>query len=325
MVSRVLKRCCALVATFFFTFGPLATSPGFAQSWPDRPIKVIVPYPPGYAADPTVRKLASELTKVLGQSINVETRTGASGRIAVAEGARATPDVYTFFITDPTTMFFLPMTGAKVQYDSEKDLVPVARLSMGFPLVVVSSDSKVKSLQDFKTLSRPPTMALVSLGGYMQATVVTLAQAIGQEFSLIPYASSSPTKDVIGGSVDAMLMFGPEAIGLAQAGKIRVLATFDSKRTSKFPDVPSVGEHSTLKVGYPAWSAITAPAGTPIGIVEKMRAAVNQVLAGESFRTWIEDTLSNAEPLNGLELRTFLDEQRSRISAVVKSANLRSE
>jgi tripartite-type tricarboxylate transporter receptor subunit TctC len=325
MAYRALLSCFGMAVFFSLTLGLAWVPPSLAQSWPDRPIKVIVPYPPGYAADPAMRKIAAELSKSLGQNVNIETRTGASGRIAVAEGARAAPDGYTFVITDPTTLFFLPMTGAKVQYDAEKDLVAVASIGTGFPLIVVGADSKVKTLQDFKTLGRPPTMGLVSLGGYMQATVFSLSQAIDQEFSLIPYASSSPTKDVVGGSVDAMLMFAPEAYGLSQAGKIRVLATFDAKRATKFADVPTVGELSKLKVGFPAWGVIHAPAGTPSTIVERMRTAVNQVLASESFRAWIEGNGLTADPMDGLALKGFLDEQRARIRAVVKSANLKSE
>jgi tripartite-type tricarboxylate transporter receptor subunit TctC len=161
-------------------------------------------------------------------------------------------------------------------------------------------------------------LGLLTLGGYQHATAVLLAQSLSLDFNFIPYASSSPTKDVIGGAIDTSLMYPSEAIGLVQAGRVRLLATFDSKRNPKFPDVPSIGEVTALKNSMPAWSAVYAVAGTPAPIIEKVRNAINQVLVSEGLG-------SSAPPLDEAGLNKFIDEQCSRASAVIKSAGLKSE
>jgi tripartite-type tricarboxylate transporter receptor subunit TctC len=312
----------ALMATIFCLTGPNVSH---AQNWPDRPIRIIIPAPAGFGADISARRISAELTKSLGQTVNVENRPGAGGRIAVAEFIRTNPDGYNFIVADLAQILFLPMTGAKIQYDPEKDLIPVARLSISYPLVVVGADSKIKTLQEFKTQGRQPSLGLLTLGGYQHATAVLLAQSLSLDFNFIPYASSSPTKDVIGGAIDTSLMYPSEAIGLVQAGRVRLLATFDSKRNPKFPDVPSICEVTALKNSMPAWSAVYAVAGTPAPIIEKMRNAINQVLVSEGFRSWIEGLGSSAPPLDEAGLNKFIDEQRSRASAVIKSAGLKSE
>jgi tripartite-type tricarboxylate transporter receptor subunit TctC len=320
-----LQKRFALISFLLLVTGLFTSNPSRAQTWPDRPIRLIVPSPPGFGADLSARKVSAELTKILGQPVTVENRPGAGGRIAVAEFVRTSPDGYNFIVADLAQLFFLPMTGAKIQYDPEKDLVPVARLSISYPIVVVGADSKLKTLQDFKTLGRPPTLGLLTLGGYQHATAVSLAQSLNIDFSFIPYSTSSPTKDVIGGAIDTSLMYPSEASGLLQAGKVRLLATFDPKRNPKFPEVPSITEVTTLKNTMVAWSAVYAVAGTATPIVEKMRAAINQVLASENFKSWIEGLGSSAPPLDEAGLVKFLDEQRGRVGAVVKSAGLRSD
>jgi tripartite-type tricarboxylate transporter receptor subunit TctC len=309
-----------LLACSLFTFNS-----SIAQTWPDRPIKLVIPAPPGFGADLSARKISVELTKILGQPVNVENRPGAGGRIAVAEFIRTNPDGYNFIVADLAQILFLPLTGAKIQYDPEKDLIPVARLSVSYPIVVVGADSKIKTLQDFKTLGRPPTLGLLTLGGYQHATAISLSKSLNLDFSFIPYATSSPTKDVIGGAIDTSMMYPSEAAGLLQAGRVRLIATFDPKRNPKFPDVPSITETTPLKDTMVAWSAVYAVAGTPAPIVEKMRNAINQVLASEGFKTWIESLGSSATPLSEAELIKFLEEQRSRVGAIVKSAGLKSE
>jgi tripartite-type tricarboxylate transporter receptor subunit TctC len=325
MALTSLQTCfqtVALMAAIACLSGPKVSQ---AQNWPDRPIKIVMPSPPGFGADLSARKISAELTKSLGQPVSVENRPGAGGRIAVAEFIRTNPDGYSFIVADLAQILFLPMTGAKIQYDPEKDLIPVARLSISYPLVVVGADSKIKTLQDFRTQGRQPSLGLLTLGGYQHATAVLLAQSLSLDFNFIPYSSSSPTKDVIGGAIDTSLMYPSEALGLVQAGRVRLLATFDSKRNPKFPDVPSISEVTALKNSMVAWSAIYAVAGTPAPIVEKMRSAINQVLVSDGFKSWIEGLGSSAPPLDEAGLNKFIDEQRSLAATVIKSAGLKSE
>jgi tripartite-type tricarboxylate transporter receptor subunit TctC len=325
MALTSLQKCFQTLALVAAVAGLGEQNVSHAQTWPDRQIRILIPSPPGFGADISAKKISAELTKSLGQPVSVENRPGAGGRIAVAEFIRTNPDGYNFIVADLAQILFLPMTGAKIQYDPEKDLIPVARISLSYPLVVVGADSKIKTLQDFKTQGRQPSLGLLTLGGYQHATAVLLAQSLDLDFNFIPYSSSSPTKDVIGGAIDTSLMYPSEAIGLVQAGRVRLLATFDSKRNPKFPDVPSIGEVTPLKNAMVAWSAFYAVAGTPAPIVEKMRNAINQVLVSDGFKGWIEGLGSSAPPLDESGLNKFIEEQRSRASSVIKSAGLKSE
>jgi tripartite-type tricarboxylate transporter receptor subunit TctC len=295
-----------------------------AQAWPDKPIQVIIIHPPGSGTDPSMRRIAVELSKVLGQTVNIENRPGAGGRIATAEAARLPADGYHFLLGDPGPLMYFPATGGKTPYDPDKDFVPVARGLVAYPLLVVSGDSTIKSVEDFKTLARVPSMAVLSIGGLSHAQALLFSEGIGRDLNVIPYSTQSASKDVVGGTVDAMLMYGSEAVGLANAGRIRVLASFGPARHAKFPDTPAITEITKLRDLPPAWSAIYAPAGTPQAIVEQMRGAFNKVLSSATIRTWAEP-LAIIEPIDGPALKDFLEKQKAIAVGVVKRTGMKAE
>jgi tripartite-type tricarboxylate transporter receptor subunit TctC len=296
-----------------------------AQNWPERPIRIIMPFPVGFVADITWRKIAAELTIALGQAVIIENRPGATGRIGVAEGARAAPDGYTFVVADVAQMVALPLTGAKLQYDAERDLLPIILGPLGYPVLAVAGDSKIRSLGDLKALGRPVTVALGGLGGYQHMLVAMLAQLLNIEVTLIPYPNSTVIKDAMGGVVDLAITFSPEAKGPVDAGKLRLLNTFSAKRNPMFPDVPTMGENTAWRTDLPGWSGLFAPIGTPAAIVTRIGKEVRTILLSDSYVAWVESAAAIVRPLSGSEFARFIEEQRGALKPIVASAGIKSE
>lgn len=306
----------------------LASACAFAQGpdWPSKPIRIIVQHPPGFGLDLSVRKMAPQLTQILGQPVVVENRPGGGGRIAATEGVRSAADGYTFFTATNETLFFLPFAGAKLAYDAEKDITSVALLALLYPLLVVGEKSPVKQFSDFAKLGRPPTLGVLGLGGFYEAHGYSFSRALKQPFTLVPYGSKSPTLDVVGGNIDASLMFLAEAEGLSESGKIRIIAATDPLRNSRYPNAPTPGKLGGENFDLPGWAVLAAPAGTPAAVVNKMREAINTAMATEPFKSWSERPGSTPPPILGATALTqFLTQQKRDIAEIVKRASLKAE
>jgi tripartite-type tricarboxylate transporter receptor subunit TctC len=226
-------------------FGSVANAQ--TPSWPERPIRIVVPAGAGSAGDNTIRKISIELSKALGQAIVIENRPGAAGRLAAAEVARAAGDGYTFLYADSGVMLLLPLTGGKTSYDSEKDFLPVVRVNYVYPYIAVPAASSIFKLADFKNLGRTPTMGVTGMGGVSHAASLSLGRAHGIDFSLVPYSQGGMAVilDVAKGTTDASMSYASEAKGMIASGKVRFIATLAPTRNPMFPDVPSVDEFAS--------------------------------------------------------------------------------
>lgn len=318
--ARSLRALPALLA--------LVSTCALAQTadWPSKPIRIIVHHPVGFGADNTVRKMVPQLTQILGQPVVVENRPGGGGRITATEGVRSAADGYTFFTATNETLFFLPFAGAKLAYDAEKDITSVALLSLTYPLLVVGEKSPVKQFSDFAKLGRPPTLGILGLGGFYEAHGYSFSRALKQPFTLVPYGSKSPTLDVVGGNIDASLMFSAEADGLVESGKIRVIAATDPVGNSRYTGAPALAKLVAESFDLPGWAVLAAPAATPVAIVSKMRDAVNSALVTEPYKSWSERPGAVRSPvLDAAALAQFLAQQKRDVAAIVKQANLKAE
>ncbi len=306
----------------------LSTS-AFAQtpSWPERPIRVVVPAGAGGAMDIVMRKITPELTKALGQAVIVENRPGAGGRIAIAEVNKATSDGYTLLHATQAVMVLLPLTSGKNYSDLIKDYVPIARVSISYPMVAVPANSPALKLADLKNLSRPPTIGLSGLGGYDEAVALSLGRAIGVEFTSVPFSQGSMAAllDAAKGSIDATLTYPSEAVGLIASGKIRILATMAPTRNAMFPNVPSIAETAAPDTGIAVWTALFAPAGTPPLVIERLRNEINKVIAGDAYKAWRETQGAQVEALDGPGFTQFLNTQRVSLKKIVDTYGLKSE
>ena len=258
----------------------LAASSAAAQ-YPSRPIRLLVPNPPGGATDTLARLLSPKLGEALGQPLVVDNRPGSNGNLASELAAKAAPDGHTLLLCADAQIVIGPHLYAKMPLDTLKDLAPVATLVNTQMLLVVSPAIPAKTLQEFIELARRtnPPLAYASIGNGSQHHLVMemLKARAGIDLLHVPFKGGGPaTTALLGGQIVAM--FGGNSVtGHVRAGKLRALAVAGKQRSQAFPDLPRLGDvYPSLEVA--PWLALFAPAGTPDAILTRLRAEVNKLL-----------------------------------------------
>jgi tripartite-type tricarboxylate transporter receptor subunit TctC len=254
-----------------------------AQTYPTKPVKLIVPYPAGGITDIVGRAVAERMSESLGQPVVVENRSGAGGSIGAEAAARSSPDGYTIFVGTSATHGTNPSTFANLKYSPAKDFSPVALLAYAPLLIIVHPSVPANNLKEFiaylKANPKQVNYATTGAGGSVHLTTEQFALATGTQMNMVPYKGSSPAlTDLMGGHVQVMFDNVPSAAPLAQSGKVRALAVTGAKRSSLVPDVPTVAEVAVPGFDSGSWIGLYAPATTPADIVAKLNTAANQAL-----------------------------------------------
>jgi len=263
-------------------------SPAAAQTYPTRPVRVVVPFAPGGITDILARALGHRLGEALGQQIVVENRAGANSQVGTELVARAAPDGYTLLVSADTTFVMNPHLYGKAAQDAVADLVPVSGLGISPQALVVHPSVPARSVADLVALARAKPGELnygtfgVGSSGHLN---IELMQAItGARFTAVHYKGAAPAlTDLIGGHIQMMIV----SIGLvtqaSQAGQLAVLGFGSATRIAQFADVPTIAE--TLP-GFEAasWYGLAAPAGTPRPIVDRLSGETQRIFAGPAFR-----------------------------------------
>ena len=272
----------------FVTLG--ASLPLMAQDYPNKPIKLVVPYPPGGATDVIGRVMAQKLSTALNQQVIVDNRVGATGSIGAAFVAAAPPDGYTLLMGAMTSHSISAVLNPKVAtFSMEKSFAPVAMVGT-VPLVfVVNPAIKANTLPEFIALlkSKPGTVSFASSG---QGSPQHLAgemfmRAADVKMLHVPYKGSGPAMtDLMGGQVDSMIETAPAAQPHIKGGKLRAIATATSQRISTLPDVPTATEAGLKGFEVSSQFGIAAPAGTPAAIVNKLNAALKTILSQQDTK-----------------------------------------
>ena len=271
-------RWIVLVALALAVAGPAA-----AQNWPDKPVRLVVPYPPGGNVDTAARIVAPGLQQILGQPFIVENKAGAGGMIAGEAVAKSAPDGYTFFFTANGPLLFSPLIFKRTPYQWDKDFVPVSSVSFTSLVLQVHPSLPVKTVKELIDLAKkePGKLMMASPGaGTTNHLVSELLQTLsGASWTTVHYKGNSPaTTDLIAGQVQFNFDQISVATPFIKQGKVRALAVTSEKRVAALPDVPTFAE-----AGYPAMEAATftgvvAPAGTPKEVITRMHAALAKVL-----------------------------------------------
>jgi tripartite-type tricarboxylate transporter receptor subunit TctC len=248
-----------------------------AQSYPNKPIRLICPFTPGGAVDIASRAIAAELSKTLGQTVTVDNKPGAGGNIGGAETARSAPDGYTIFMTTSGISAINPFLYAKMPYDPMKDLMPVSALVSLNNVLVVHPSVKANSVQELISLAKAQpgavTYASSGSGTSIHMSAEMLKHLAGINMTHIPYKGSAPAlTDLMGGQVMIMLDNIPSALPHIKAGKLRALATTGAKRDPLLPDLPTIAETGVTGYESGVWFGLAVPAGTPREIIAKLNA-----------------------------------------------------
>ena len=278
-----IGRRAVLLSTLALS-GALGAAPALAQDYPNKPIRIIAPFPTGTGPDANTREIAAELSKVLGQPIVIENKPGASSMIGMAAAAAAPADGYTLVMGSTTSMSVVPHLYNKVPYKADKDFVPISVVGLLNTSLTANAGIKEQSAKELIARLKANPDALVAatsgVGSYSHLAGEWFASGAGVKMRFIPYATSSPYTDLVGGE-QVQLMFDalPAAIGNVKAGKLKVLALTGKTRHPKFPDVPTFAELGLVNYSPTAWIGLFAPAGTPKPIVDKLADAMQKAAA----------------------------------------------
>ena len=298
-----------------------------AQDYPNKPIRFIVPVPPGAGPDVDVRQMAPKLAQILGQPVVVENRPGAAARIATEAVVKSAPDGYTFLVGTPTALITGPLLYNNLPYDAKKDLAPVSLISTTAYALTVGSAVPAQTASAFVALAKSnPTYSNIGTVGVGAATHLAgewfsdVAQA---QLKFIHYNTSTPYSDLISGQISGIFEAVLPVIGNVKSGRLRVLAISGSSRYPQLPDVPTFAE-----AGYPSydpmvWIGLLAPAGTPPQIINRMSAAIAQVAKTPEIIGMRKEAFSDSVGSTPAEFSKFLDDERAKWGAVIKKANVK--
>ena len=315
-----------MIAVLCMLAAPLA----LAQSWPAKPIRLMVPFPPGGSTDIVARIVAQKLSERLGQSFVIENRGGAGGTIGTALVAKSAPDGYNLAVASTTTHVVAPGVYAKLEYDPIKDFAPIGLMAISPYLLAVNPALPAKSLKELVALAkaRPGKLnyASAGVGSTTHLSMEMLKHASGTFMLHIPYNGNGPAGTaLIAGQVEVLFGSLPSLLPHVKSGRVRALAVGTPKRSPSLPDVPSVAE-----LGYPGfdaslWLAIMAPAGTPQAIIERVNKEIVTVVAAADTRDAFDK--AGTEPLTGTpaDLAAMIRDGVPKYAQIIKTAGVKAE
>ena len=250
-----------------------------AQEYPNKPIKIIAPFPVGTGPDANTREIALELTKVLGQTVVVENRPGAANMIGMEVGAKAAPDGYTLVMGSTTSLSVVPHLYSKVPYKAS-DFVPISVVGLLNTALTAHPNVSEKNARELiERLKKQPdslVAATSGVGSYSHLAGEWFAANAGVKINFVPYNTTSPYSDLVAGQVNVIFDALPAAIGNVKAGKLKILALTGKTRHPNFPDVPTFAEAGLPDYSPTAWIGLFAPAGPPAPIVAKLSDAMQK-------------------------------------------------
>ena len=301
-----------------------------AQSYPTKPIRWIVTYPPGGPTDVVARAIGAKLTEAWGQQIIIDNRAGAGGMIGTELGARAAPDGYTLLFGTSAGMTINPALQSKLPYDPVKDFAPVSLLVINPQLLVLNPTVPANSVKELVALAKakPGQLNYASVGqGSPNHLGMELLKALtGTNIVHVPYKGTGPAiTDLLGGKVQLMFNSMPTVLPLVRSGKLRALAVGSTQRISAIADIPTVAESGVPGFENVTWYGMFAPAKTPREIVNKLNAQVVRILAEPDMAQRLSS--QGAEPRSSTpdELAKFMRVEFERWAKVIKSAGVKVE
>ncbi len=325
----ILRNTQALVPAACLWLAIAATTAS-AQTYPTRPIHLIVNFPPGGTGDIIGRIVAAQLSTELGQSIVVENRTGAGGTIGARDVVNAPPDGYTLMVGQTPEIAINPYFMKHVGYDPLKDLQPIALTGVVPLALVVPPSSPYTSVAEWVSALRsnkPLTFASAGTGtpGHLAGELLKLKLDHG--LIHVPYKGAGPAlNDVAGGQVDFYFPGYPGAVPLMQAGRIRMLAVSTAKRAVLAPDMPTIAEATGIAdFNFTLWAGFFGPRGLPLALATRLNTMINTILLEPEIRTRLLATGAELSALSIDEFSAFVRGDIERYQAVIKEGNLTLE
>jgi tripartite-type tricarboxylate transporter receptor subunit TctC len=322
------SKALAILATL--ALAALGPSQAFAQAYPTKPVRLIVPFPPGGSTDIVARIVAQKLGERIGQPLVVENRGGAGGTIGTEVVAKAAPDGYILGFASTSTHAVAPAVYTKLGYDPVKDFAPISLVAVTPYLLVVNPKVEVKSLKEFVAYvkERPGKLnyASAGTGSTTHLAMEMLKSAAGLFILHIPYNGNGPAGTaVIAGDVEFLFGSLPAVLPHAKSGRVRPLAVGTPKRSPSLPDVPTVAESGFAGFDASLWLAIMAPAGTPVPVVDRLHQEIVAVVRSPDAAEALSK--AGAEPITSTptELANMVKDGVLKYAKAVKQAGVQPE
>jgi len=327
-MSLNFSRRTLLSAAALATLGlmPLAAQ---AQAFPNKPVRLVVPFPPGGPVDTVARTVGQKLQELWGQPVVVDNRAGAGGQVGADHVAKALPDGYTVFVCS-IHHTVLPALKPKLPYDIERDFVPLT-FGARFPIVLVLAPGvEAKSVAELiaQAKRQPGKLAYASSGnggGTHLAGELFDLQA-GTRLLHVPYKGSAPAMaDVLGGQVQMMFADAPTALPQVRGGKVRAIGVAQAQRSELFPGVPTFAEAGVAGYDAYSWAGFVAPAATPKDVAAKLSADIAKVLALPEVKARLHDAGAEPAPTSQEAFGRFLHDELAKWGRVVKAGNIQAD
>ena len=308
----------------------LAPTAARAQAWPERAIRLVVPFAPGGVTDTSGRLIAEQLSARLGQQVVVENRPGASGNIGTGQVAAAPADGYTLVLAFDGTMVINPAVFPKVPFDTLKDFAPIGKIGDATLILVAHPGLQARTLQEVIALSKADPKGLSygtsGTGGTPHIAGELLRQRTGANLLHVPYKGGGQAMaDLLGGSIPLVYTAVAGAHGHVKSGKLRAIAVSSAQRVSALPDVPTFAESGVSDFVVNSWVGVLAPAATPKPVVARLNEALNAVLNDPQVRTKLDTMGIEARPGTPEAFAEEMKRDLARYRGVVATAGIRVE
>lgn len=306
-------------------------SPGLAQTYPSRTIKLVVPFPPGGPTDVTARLVAERLSSRLGQSVIVENRSGgAGGTVGAKSVAASDPDGYTLLLALTGTLTITPAIYKDTGFDTLRSFAPVAMVAASAQVLTIHPSVPANSLQELvaHAKSNPGKVSYASPGFGTQPHLLgeLLKWVTGTNMVHVPYKGSAPAvTDLVAGQVQAAFDSPSVLLPHVEAGKLKAIAVTGDTRVARLPQVPTVAESGVPKLQATLWSGILAPAGTPENVIAKLNEAINEDLRSADMRASLARFSADPKIVTPQQFTIFLAEEIRRWAELVSAAGIKAE
>ena len=311
----------------------LLAASGFAQAsdtWPARPVKLVVPFPPGGGTDIVARSLGQKLSDKLAQAVVIDNKPGAATTIGADAVARAQPDGYTLLVSGSTTYSVNPALRARLPYDPLKDLAPVAIVARAPLVLVVNAASPWRSVAELAAAAKAKPLgiryATFGSGSGPHLAGELFAMAAGVKLQDVPYKGSSQSAvALIGGEIEMGIDTVAAVAPHVRAGKLRALAVVGTTRSSMLPEVPTMAELKLPEATFDAWYGIAAPGATPAPVIVRLTAAVEAAMADKALQDQVRAQGMEPAMVGAGAFRRLIEAEISRYRALAHRAGIVAE
>jgi tripartite-type tricarboxylate transporter receptor subunit TctC len=326
-MSNIARMSLLVAAGIAATVPHLALAQAKGDAYPERPVRLIVPFPPGGGTDLVSRTILPAWTALMGQQIVIDNRGGAQGLLGTALGAKAAPDGYTLTVAEIGAVAVMPGMTQKMQFDPAKDFAPISQLIEQPYIMAVHPSVPVKSLAEFIQLAKTKSGGLNFGSGNATSHVAQelFYRSAGAKLQHIPYRGSGPSMQALLQNEVQTIFSGPgAALTQVRAGRIRALAVTTAKRSREFPEVPTLSEQGFKGFAISGWYGLVAPAGTPADVVKRLNADIVKVLSTGDTPQLLSKRGYDPVPTSPEEFGKFMRSEIVRWTKAVKDYGITS-